>query len=182
MTATAFLGAAVVDEISKETTSGRYINPSKLDENKEHRFRFFGTGITGFETWTTENKPVRFRVKPDDADLPSNVRLDDGKYTVRRFIAGLVYEYTTESFKVLQITQKSLMNDLFKYMRDPEYGDPCNYDIKITRKGSGLKTEYDLVAAPPKEAQKAIIAAYEDEYCNLDVLFEGGDPFERPKG
>lgn len=181
--ATAWLSAETVDQVSKETSTGRYVNPSKLEDGKEHRFRLFGTGITGFEAWTTDNKPVRYAEKPEDADLPPNVKIEDnGSPIVRRFLAGLVYDYASEDFKILQLTQKSLMNGLFKYMQDEDFGDPTGYDIKLTRKGSGMKTEYSLVAAPPKPPAKAVEAEYADLYCNLEALFEGKDPFEAPQG
>lgn len=181
---TAWLSPETVEAVSKETNSGRYVNPSKLDEGKEHRFRLFGTGITGFEAWTTDNKPVRYTERPEDADLPPNVRVDEksGNPTVRRFLAGLVYDYAAEDFKILQLTQKGLMNGLFKYIQDEDFGDPTSYDIKITRKGSGLNTEYTLVAAPPKPAAAAVTAQYDELYCNLEALFEGKDPFEAPQG
>lgn len=181
--ATAWLSQETVEEVSKEVNSSRYVNPSKLEENKDHRFRFFGTGITGFEVWTTDKKPVRFTSMPADADLPGNVKIEeDGNPSIKRFIAGLVYDYQDEQFKILQLTQKGLMNSLFKYMQDSDYGDPVNYDIKLTRKGSGLKTEYTLAPAPPKAVTKGILTAYEELYCNLEALYEGKDPFEKPQG
>jgi hypothetical protein len=182
--ATAWLSAETVDQVAKETSSGKYVNPSKLEESKEHRFRLFGTGVTGFEVWTVDNKPVRYATKPDDADLPPNVKVEEstGTPSVRRFLAGLVYDYAAEDFKILQLTQKGLMNGLFKYMQDEDFGDPTDYDIKLTRKGSGLKTEYSLVAAPPKPVAKTIEAEYAELYCNLEALFEGKDPFEAPQG
>jgi hypothetical protein len=180
--APAWLANDVVDALVKETSSGRYVNPSKLEENKEHRFRFFGTGITGYEVWTTDNKPVRYVEKPADADLPPNVKFEEnGAPSVRRFIAGLVFDYAAEEFKILQLTQKGLMNSLFKYIQDADYGDPCGYDIKIQRKGSGLKTEYTLVPSPPKEPAAAIRAQYDEMHCNLEALFEGKDPFDAPQ-
>ncbi len=178
-----WLAPETVEEVSKETSSGRYVNPSKLDEGKEHRYRFFGTGITGYEVWTVDNKPVRFRDKPGDADLPGNVKFDEsGNPSVKRFITGLVYDYQAEDFKILQLTQKGLMNTLFKYIQDTDYGDPCGYDIKLTRKGSGLKTEYTLAPAPPKAPAAAVVAEYDELYCNLELLFDGKDPFEKPQG
>lgn len=182
--ATPWLDAEVVDEVQKETSSGKYVNPSKLEEGKEHRFRIFGTGITGFELWTTDKKPVRYTEKPDESEFPANVKVDDntGVAVPKRFLAGLVYDYAAEDFKILQLTQKGLMNALFKYIQDEDFGDPQTYDIKITRKGSGLNTEYSLVAAPPKPVTKAIAAAYDELYCNIEALFDGEDPFEAPKG
>lgn len=171
---TAFLSPDLVDEIAKESSgSGRYINPAKIEG--EIRLRFFGSGITGFEAWTDDNKPVRWETKPEQ--LPANIRQQEGYPTLKRFLAGLVYDYASESFKILQITQKTLMDQLFKFMKDEDYGDPNQYDIKIGRTGEGKKTEYTLVAAPPKPVSKDIQLVYDNLTCNLNALFDGDDPF-----
>lgn len=74
MTAT-FLSADLIDEILKESSgSGRYVNPSKIEG--ELRLRLFGTGVSGFEGWTDENKPVRWELKP--TELPSNIKVREG--------------------------------------------------------------------------------------------------------
>lgn len=174
MTATAWLSPDLIDEISKESSgTGRYINPAKIEG--EIRLRFFGTGISGFEAWTDDNKPVRWESKPDQ--LPSNIRQQEGYPTLKRFLASLVYDYASESFKILQITQKTLMDQLFKFIKDEDYGDPTGYDIKISRSGEGKKTEYTLVAAPPRAVSKDIQLAYDNTTYNLHALFDGDDPF-----
>lgn len=172
-----WLSADTVDQVSKETAAGRYINPAKIDGEK--RVRFFGTGITGFEAWTTDNKPVRWESKPDK--LPANIKQEDGREPLRRFIAGLVWDYDTSDFKILQITQKTLMSGLFQYIKDADYGDPTGYDLKIGRKGSGKETEYTIVPAPPKEVTKEMADAYAALHCNLQALFDSDDPFAEPK-
>lgn len=173
MTAT-FLSLDVIEEIAKESSgSGRYINPSKIEG--ELRLRFFGTGITGFEAWTEDNKPIRWETKPEK--LPANVRVQEGYAPLKRFLAAKVYDYAAGDFKILQITQKTLMDQLFKYIKDEDYGDPTQYDIKISKTGEGKKTEYTLVAAPPKPVSKEIQAAYDEWPCNLNALFDGDDPF-----
>jgi hypothetical protein len=174
--ALSFLSSDTVDQVSKETSSGRYINPAKIEGEK--RIRFFGTGITGFEGWTTDNKPVRWESKPDK--LPANLKQEDGRDPLRRFIAGVVWDYDNEEFKILQITQKTIMNDLFKFMKDSDYGDPTEYDLKISRKGEGKNTEYSTVPAPPKSITKDMAEAYEALHCNLAALFDGDDPFAEP--
>ncbi len=173
MTAT-FLSPDLVEEILKESSGlGRYINPSKIEG--EIRLRFFGRGISGFEGWTDENKPVRWETKP--TELPANIKVRDGQAPLKRFLAGVVYDYSSQDFKILQMTQKTLMEQLFKYVKDDEYGDPSTYDIKISKTGEGMKTEYTLLAAPPRPAAKDIQAAYEKLHCNLQALFDGDDPF-----
>jgi len=169
-----FLSAESINEIAKESTgSGRYLNPSKIEG--EVRVRFFGTGITGWEAWTTDNKPVRWESKPEN--LPENIREQAGFQTIKRFIAGVVYDYSSNDFKVLQITQKTLMDSLFTFMKDEEYGDPTSYDVKISKTGEGKKTEYSLVAAPPKAVKADIQARYDELDCDVSRLFDGGDPF-----
>jgi hypothetical protein len=171
-----FLSPQAIEEISKETSgSGRYLNPSKITE--ETRVRFFGSGITGFEGWTTENKPLRWESRPDE--LPANIRIREGSSPIKRFIAGLVYDYASDDFKILQITQKTLMDQLFKFIADEDYGQPSGYDIKISKTGEGMKTEYSLVAAPPKAVKPELDARYEEIAATLDLtrMYDGEDPF-----
>lgn len=175
---TAFLSLDTVEEISKESSgNGRYINPARIEGEK--RLRFFGSGITGHSAWTTEGKPIRWEQKP--AELPSNIAPDmSGRLGTKRFLAGLVYDYEAQDFKILEINQKTLMDQLFKFMKDTDYGDPTGYDIKISKTGEGIKSEYTLVAAPPKPVTKEIATAYESVNCNLNALFDGDDPWAEP--
>lgn len=169
-----FLSAAAIEEIAKEaSSSSRYLTPSKIDG--EVRVRFFGTGITGYEAWTDDNKPIRWETKPEE--LPANVKQQEGFQTLKRFLAGVVYDYSANDFKILQITQKKLMEKLHKYMIDEDFGDPTTYDIKIGRVGEGLKTDYTLVAAPPKAVKADLRSRYDELTCDLARLFDGDDPF-----
>jgi hypothetical protein len=174
---TSFISLELVEEISKESSSGgRYINPAKIEG--ERRLRFFGQGISGWEAWTTDNKPVRWETKP--SEFPANIRRDDGNINCKRFLMGVVYDYEEGLFKILSITQRTLMEQLFRFVKDSDYGQPSEYDIKISRTGEGLKTVYTLVAAPPKPVSKEIERAYEGVNCNLRAVFDGDDPWAEP--
>lgn len=193
MTAT-FLNPTKITEIKESIASntGRYVNPRKIEGTS--RFRFFGEGRTGWEGWVEldggKNKPVRWENLPKDGDLPPNIRLVDGKPQIKRFIAGVVYEYklnkegqTIEDegqFKIIQITQVKIMERLFEYIADSEYGDPNGYDLKLSREGEGLKTVYSLIATPPKAVSKAVAALWEEEQpkIDLDAYMAGDDPFK----
>jgi hypothetical protein len=170
-----FLNLSDVEEIKKESQSN-YISPAKITE--EVRLRILGAGVTGFEGWTDDNKPVRWQTKPEK--LPANIKVQDGYQPIKRFLAALVYSYESDSFKVLQVTQKTLMEQLFKYYQDIDYGDPVNYDIKISKTGVKKDTTYTLIASPPKALPSGILQRYEDFYCNLNNLFDGTDPFTQP--
>lgn len=172
---TTFLPIDTVEEIAKEAaSSGRYLNPSKITGEK--RLRFVGEGITGHSGWTTDKKPVRFEAMPET--LPADLAPDmSGRVGLKRFIAGVVWDYEANEFKILEITQKTLMDLLFKYVKDVDYGDPTNYDIKLSKTGEDKNTKYSLLAAPPKPLAKEIAKAYEDAHINLRALFDGEDPF-----
>jgi hypothetical protein len=176
---TSWLSPDVIDEIQSEVSGlGRYINPSKLEGEK--RLRCIGEGITGFSAWTVDKKPIRWEAKP--VQLPSNLAPDlSGKVALKRFIASIVYDYEAGDFKILEITQQTLMTQLFKFIKDDEYGDPKDYDIKISKKGQGKDTEYSLLASPPRPVSKDIATSFEGVVCNLRALFDGEDPWGEPK-
>ena len=163
-------------DIQKEVTtgSGRYINPSKIDG--EIRIRLFGEGITGYEAWNTENRPVRWESKP--ASLPENIREnEDGRDPLRRFVAALAWDYENNDFKIISLTQKTLISSLMALIADEDWGDPSGYDLKISRKGEGLKTEYSLKPVSKKSASKESCDAFDELSCDLTKMFDGEDPF-----
>ena len=43
-----------------------------------------------------------------------------------------------------------IFGEIKKYSKDPEYGDPTKYDIKIGREGTGMKTQYSTTPSPNK--------------------------------
>ena len=88
----------------------------------------------------------------------------------------MVYNYDEERIQVMEITQKSLKEQLLVLARDEDFGDPKEYDIKITRSGEKLDTTYNIIALGKAEFtnQKAIEEA---QAVNLEALYDGNDPF-----
>lgn len=178
-----FLTAEQLDTLNENSQgSSSYVNLSKLPLDKECRFRFFGSAILGWQGWvkdpeTGNNKPIRWERKPDE--LPPNIEPDrQGNINLTFFVAGLVWDYTNDRFGIMQVTQKSVLERIDKLERDEDYGEITGYDIKITRRMKGDFTNYELAPTPPKPPAKSIQAAYEDLYCNLAALYDGGDPFK----
>ena len=174
----ATLSATFFEEVLAESgNSGRYINLSKLEGEK--RLRYMGTGISGWYAWTTENKPVRWEMKPEE--LPENIKPDmNGSLAAKKFMAGIVWDYEESEFKILELTQISVMKQLAKYQTDDDYGDWADYDIKINREQKGDKISYTLLAAPPKAVKAEISKEFEKIECNLEALYEGKDPWAPP--
>lgn len=147
-----------------------------------NRFRVLSDAIVGWVYWTEKDgkrQPVRVPdypgEEPDDA-APSKF----GK-TVRHFWAFTVWNYDEQRVQVLELTQGSIQKAIQALVEDLDWGDPKGYDLKISRSGEGIETEYAVSPAPsstvPTEAKKALSEAP----VRLEALFEGADPFEAPK-
>ena len=173
----AFLSAEKVKTIKENTGADkRYLNLSKLPDGQPVRIRFFGEGITGFLAWTVDRKPVRWEMRPET--LPETVKPDDnGSRTAKFFLTGVCWDYEADMFRVVEITQKPVITDIQKYIADEDYGDPHNYDLTITRTGSGLDTKYDVLAKPPKPASKETADKFAELDWNLANLYEGRHPW-----
>lgn len=173
----AFLTAEKVKSL-RENTGGdkRYLNISKIPDGQPLRLRFFGEGITGFLAWSVDRKPLRWPLRPET--LPEIVKPDDnGDRLAKFFLCGICWDYSTETFRVIEITQKGIIGEIHKYLADEDYGDPTQYDISITRTGSGLETKYEVVMKPPKPPAASLQAKFEALDWDLNRLFDGEHPW-----
>lgn len=176
----AFLTAEKIQTI-KENSSGdrRYLKISKLADGTPVRLRFVGEAITGYLAWTENKKPLRWEMLPDV--LPEIIKPDDdGNRSARFFLTGIAWNYDLEAFQVVEITQKGLLTEINRYAADEDYGDPCRYDVQITRTGSGLQTEYSYTVKPPSAFEKKAPTAatiFKTLDWDLTRLFEGKHPW-----
>lgn len=144
----------------------------------ENVIRVLSNAITGFEFWNDDNKPVRSATPFTNTP---NIKLDaDGEPTkVKHFWAFVVWNYESKNIEILQINQTSIQTAITNLVKDEDWGNPKAYDIKITRKGDGLTTEYAVNPKPAKEVDAEILEKYNANPINLEALFVGGNPFER---
>lgn len=145
-------------------------NYMKFQEG-ENKFRILSAPILGWEDWL-DKKPVRFRfeekpTKPIDSTKP-----------IKHFWAFVVWNYSEKKIQILQITQATLRSKIEALSKDEEWGAPYFYDLKVWKKGEGVKTEYEVNPVPHRTVTKEIIAAYEAKPCNLEALFDSSDPFD----
>ena len=173
-----FLTLDKVDEVGANTgPDKKYLAVTKLQEDKEYKLRFFGEGATGYEGWTVANKPLRWPLLP--SEIPSNIRTDDnGAQVVKFFIAGIVWDYDQEIFRVINITQKTILDQLHKYMKDEDYGDLNGYDVTITKTGSGMQTKYRVLAKPPKAPSASIKEGFSELTWKINNLFQNINPWD----
>lgn len=139
-----------------------------------NRFRILAPAVTGYEYFTTDNKPVRSKERPEN---PKDMK-KDGK--VKVFWAFPVYNYQTTSIQILELTQITIMNAIKAFRDNPKWGSPFLYDIAVTRITEGERTSYQTQAEPPiGEPSDEIKSAFMDKPVSLGALFVGEDPFQK---
>lgn len=183
MTTTAFLSDEQLEVVDQNSASeSRYVRFSTQKNSQEYRYRFFGRAITGFTCWVTDDgndRPLRWEMKPEE--VPANIKPDQsGKKEVKFFLSGVVWDYTDEKFKIMEVTQKTILDKIKKFFKDEEYGDTCGYDLKITKKEEANRTSYDVIPSPPKPPSKVLLADFKELQCDLQAMFDGTDPFADP--
>ena len=152
-----------------ETPKGKS-NYMKFEQG-DNRFRILSSPIVGWEDWDNKT-PVRFTV--DNKPEPINP-----DRAVKFFWAMIVFNYFANEIQVLQITQKGIIGAIEKLAKDEDWGSPSGYDIKVTRKGEGMDTEYTVNPVPHKPLSADVIQAFNDKPVYLPSLFEGEDPFKK---
>lgn len=75
-----------------------------------------------------------------------------GKTSTR--YAWVVYNLNNKSAQIFA-QSATFFRQLAAYAKDEDYGDPKNYNIKVTREGSGTETKYTIVPSPKKYALDA---------------------------
>lgn len=164
------------DENYKVPTTSNYM---KFVEGK-NKFRVLSSAIVGYEYWTKDNKPMR-SAEPFEG-VPEDIKTDkDGKYNINHFWAFIVWNYEAKRVQILELTQKGLMNYIQSLVNDEVWGNPKGYDLVVTRKGSGMDTEYTAVANPHSPVEASISDQFGKMKIDLNALFSGADPFSVDK-
>ena len=157
---------------------GDYFKPA-IGQNK---ILIVGDAVIGYEYWTAEDKPVRSKTKFDEPLDNPKVRQVKNQKTgemenktdgQKFFWAMPVYDFKDETFKLWQVTQKGLRDNLASLQENADWGNPVGqYTINIDRKGEGLLTEYTVMANPVKDkkALDAIMTKYAQNPMNVDEM------------
>lgn len=149
-------------------------NYMKLTEG-EHTFRVLSSAIVGYEYFNKENKPVRSK-EPFD-NFPEDIK-KDGR--VNHFWAFVIWNYNAKRIQIMEITQKTIMTPLKALIDNEKWGNPKNYDITITRKGTTMNdTEYAVMPNPHSPIADDIADAFLGVKVNLEALYANGEPFAK---
>lgn len=135
----------------------------------ENKFRILSSPIIGWLDWK-DKVPHRFPLK-NKPEKPL------GDQAIKHFWAMIVWDYSDQAVKILEITQSTIQKSIQTLAKDEEWGSPHEYDIKVTRKGQDKATEYSVNPSPKKPLSEDIKTAAKGKPINLDALFKNADPF-----
>jgi hypothetical protein len=142
----------------------------------ENRFRFLSKPIVAWEDWVN-NKPYRYR-ECDKPPRPSNPA-----FPLKYCFIAIVWNDKSEQIEILNINQRTIQSAIYSLWSDRDWGDPSEYDIKVTRTGELKNTDYHVSPAPKQPVLPSIIAMFHESPIYLDALYDGGDPFaKQPDG
>ena len=177
------------------TSGGAYFSPSKLQDGGSARFALLtDEPLEFFESWGTapdgSSKPFRFDYEPTYEDViaemgtytPREGRGGPGTADVKFCIAVPIWSYEAGAVQVMSVSQKSILRELDAISQEEDYTNLLEWDFTLSKKGSGLTTEYKLRPAPRKKGSDATISAAWEEVkaAGFDIsrLLTGGNPFK----
>jgi hypothetical protein len=195
LTEMGFLSKKASTTINAGSSGGGYLSVSKLPDGGSVRFALLvAQPLEGYEAWGAnaegQSKPFRFDFEPTREDViqelgeyePREGRGGPGTVDVKFFIAAPVYNFDSGSVQVMSLTQKSIIKELDQISQMDDYDDLLAWDFNLSKKGSGLLTEYTLRPVPRKKgSQEHIDAAWiEARAAGFDIsrLLTGGNPFK----
>lgn len=167
------------DEVQEDSFLPEGYEPPATNDNymkldlSENRIRILSKPIIGWKYWDEDDdKPVRFRRadKPEPTGDPEN--------PVREFWAMVVWNYGSKKVQILEIHQAGIIKGIDKLSKDPDWGSPFNYDLKISRTGEGKKSRYSVHPVSPKPITVEIKEAFKSRPINLEALFDNENPFQ----
>lgn len=151
--------------------AGRYF---RIQDWESVKIRILGNSVIGWEYFKEKDwKSIPVRSRKPYQWVPADSKNGDAP---KEFWAFCVYNYTAERLQIWEVTQNTIKKVLFNLNRDPDFGDPKTYDLKITREWKGLETKYQIVPLNKTEfTNKAVLE--ELKKVNVEELFEWWDPF-----
>ena len=136
-------------------------------EQGESNFRILSPAVVGYEFWTNDTKVIRSKEFPTETP---NIRVNpktQKEDKVKHFWAFIVWNYAEEAIQVLHISQKTIQKDILNLVNDKDWGNPMDYDIKISRSGKELTTKYQISPKPKKAITEEVKA--ELDKCDFDL-------------
>ena len=194
-----FLSASASKKVNSSGSGGGYLTASKLGDGESTRIAILSEEPLEFfcqwgEDSESNKKPFRFVSEP----TPSDIEAEMGDFKPRLNYEGtavekpkfavccFVFEYQSETVKVLEIGQKGLLKEIDALSQSEDYENLQEWDFVLSREGMKLNTVYRIVPGPRKKGmQEKIDAAWSEAQqkgYDLNQLLVGGSPFGDSNG
>ncbi len=144
-------------------------NFTKLGKG-DTKLRILSKPVIGWVAWDDQKKVHRFTMK-NKPEKPL------GKDPIRHFWGMIVWNYTTGSLQIFEVTQQTVQTQLQNLSKNEDWGAPFSYDITIKKEGEDKNTKYTVMPSPKKKIADEIHKAALEKPINLEALFAGTDPF-----
>jgi len=140
--------ASIFDEDYEESSSsGDYLPMPK--EGSYIRVLLMGQGLVGWCYWNNQDRPVK---TVDELDHIPDPQKEDTKQ--KRFSVFPVWDIESQSFKLLEVTQKGVRQWIIDTQRQGEHDLLAGeVGIRITPEGSGINTKYKCATTSIKPVQ-----------------------------
>jgi hypothetical protein len=143
-------------------------------ETGENKLRILSSPLLMWLEWR-DGKPTRHLYVQGQ---PAPAKGAGQKDSVKHSWAVIIWNYKTEKIEVFELDKAGVIASILALSEKPSWGHPKNFDLIITKKGSGMETEYVTTPEPPSEPSNAIVEAYTENPVDLrQLLVEGGNPF-----
>lgn len=162
------------DFISGDAVSGGSSNFLRVGQG-ETIVRCISKPVEGWVDWV-DKKPIRTPMSDGEPEA------SDEENPPKKFIALVVIDRDSETAKIMELTQQSVIKAIRALAANPAWGNPFSYDLVIEKKGEGMKTKYTVTPSPKKALPKEVIKEAQNKQCNLEKLFEGQDPWKLERG
>lgn len=158
-------------------TGSGYYTLSNIEVGSKVKIRILSDFIVGKSVWGDKDGkrvPTRARI---GGTIPVSA-IGVNQYTgeperIKQFIAAVVWNYNEERIEVLESDKVTINSAIFELESEEDWGDSKNYDITISKKKVGDKTEYSIIPSNKKKFE----CPEDYSKVNLDALFNGSDPF-----
>lgn len=150
-----------------------------LEDGDSCRIRILTSPMLLWQWWTEDKKPIHKKfVVGEKIETPENAKKGESA----KFVwVVLIWNYTHNMLQLWTIGRNDIRDTLVSNFKDPDIGNPKNYDIKISRTGAGQNdTKYTMNALLKtenmQEVDKSILT--EAQMADLDqLLVEDGKVF-----
>jgi len=135
-------------------------------ENGKNKFRILDRPIFGWVWWVKNGETKTAHRAPYDEGRPA------GAKELKHFWLMPVWNYDQKKIQILEITQVTVQRAIEAIVNDADWGNPTGFDLSVTRKGTGMDTEYLTMPGKSGAISEEIEAAYEEKREELEEDFE----------